>query len=111
MIAIFDNNLPLSLARQMGQLQTGVAVSHIVELGLQDRSDASLRRRWKHDEVIWITRDEDFWMRRRLGPWFGFSSTIRGLCFCVRSWLRQSREACPNSAPAPAFWSAGNGWH
>ena len=62
MIAIVDNNLPLSMARRMGQLQNRVAVSHLVDLGLQDLTDQSLRRHWRHDDVIWITRDEDFWL-------------------------------------------------
>ena len=62
MTAIVDNNLPLSLARRMGELQDRVEVQHLVDLGLQDRTDESLRRRWRHEAVVWITRDEDFWL-------------------------------------------------
>jgi len=62
MTAVVDNNMPLSLARRMRDLQSLIPVMHIVELGLQDRSDDSLRRHWRQDEVIWVTRDEDFWL-------------------------------------------------
>ena len=62
MTAIVDNNLPLSLARRLGQLQTQVAVQHLVDLSLQNQTDQNLRRRWDKGQVIWITRDEDFWL-------------------------------------------------
>ncbi|OGV66931.1 MAG: hypothetical protein A3K19_03670 [Lentisphaerae bacterium RIFOXYB12_FULL_65_16] len=62
MTALVDNNLPLSLARRMREIQDRVEVKHLVELGLQNRTDASLRRRWRHEGIIWITRDEDFWL-------------------------------------------------
>ncbi len=62
MKAIVDNNLPLSLARQMGGSQHAVEVSHVVDLGVQDEPDAELHRRWCHEAVIWVTRDEDFWL-------------------------------------------------
>lgn len=62
MTAVVDNNLPLTLARRLRELQAGVEVKHLVELGLQNQSDDSLRQRWRRDAVIWITRDEDFWL-------------------------------------------------
>ena len=62
MTAIIDNNLPLTLARRLRELQAACEVRHLVELGLQDQSDDNLRQRWRRDTVIWITRDEDFWL-------------------------------------------------
>ena len=62
MTAIVDNNLPLSLARRMGESQREVEVKHVVELGVQDETDDDLRRRWQDQAVIWITRDEDVWL-------------------------------------------------
>ena len=62
MTAIVDNNLPLSLARRLGESQRAVTVKHVVELGVQDHPDDGLRRRWQFEPVIWITRDEDFWL-------------------------------------------------
>ena len=62
MRAIIDNNLPLVLAQRLRAAQNQVTVEHVVELGLQACSDTELRRRWEQDEIIWITRDEDFWL-------------------------------------------------
>lgn len=62
MKAIVDNNLPLSLARRLSASQRAVEVNHVVDLGVQDRSDEDLRRKWRNHAVIWITRDEDFWL-------------------------------------------------
>ena len=62
MIAVVDNNLPLSLARRLAELQKAVEVRHLVDLGLQHQSDEKLRRHWQNDEVIWVPRDEDFWL-------------------------------------------------
>jgi predicted nuclease of predicted toxin-antitoxin system len=62
MIAVVDNNLPLSLARRLAGLQSSIEVQHLVDLGLQHQSDESLRRRWRHDAIVWISRDEDFWL-------------------------------------------------
>jgi len=62
MNAIVDNNLPLSMARRLGELQNHVEVTHVVDLGVQDESDESLRKRWRHENIVWLTRDEDFWL-------------------------------------------------
>ena len=62
MTAIVDNNLPISLTRWMDADQDEVAVRHVVDLGLQDETDDALRSRWHNDSIIWVTRDQDFWL-------------------------------------------------
>ena len=60
MIAVVDNNLPLSLVRRLAERQGSVEVRHLVDLRLQHRSDESLRRHWRHEAIVWISRDKDF---------------------------------------------------
>jgi predicted nuclease of predicted toxin-antitoxin system len=62
MRAIVDNNLPLTMTRQARELAPGVDVKHVSELGLAEASDDFLRKKFSGDHVIWISRDEDFWL-------------------------------------------------
>lgn len=60
MTAIVDNNLSVSLARRMGADQSQVDVRHVVDSGLQHATDDALRSRWRSDNIVWVTRDQDF---------------------------------------------------
>ena len=62
MKAIVDNNLPVTLCRKIREIAPGAEIAHIIDLKLQDRNDHELRERFQHEPVVWITRDEDFWI-------------------------------------------------
>jgi predicted nuclease of predicted toxin-antitoxin system len=59
--AIIDNNLPVTVLKRIRTIVPDADVDHLADLGLQDLTDAQLRRRWQRREIAWITRDEDFW--------------------------------------------------
>ena len=59
---LIDNNLPVSLAIRLRKTAAGHDVQHIYDLGLQAHSDTQLMARWHHDNIIWVSRDEDFWL-------------------------------------------------
>ncbi len=62
MKAIIDNNLPATIGRRVREIKPGADIVHLIELGLQDRKDQELREHWRDDPIIWISRDEDFWL-------------------------------------------------
>jgi predicted nuclease of predicted toxin-antitoxin system len=64
MKCIVDNNLPVTLVRCIRCTWPEADIDHIHDLGLHDCCDDGLRQRWQTDPIIWITRDEDFWLRR-----------------------------------------------
>ena len=61
MKAVIDNNLPVTIRERIQEIRPDADVVHIADLGLQDQKDSELRRRWQHEEIVWVTRDEDFW--------------------------------------------------
>ena len=62
MIVILDNNLPWRMAKAIQVLAPSVKVEHLSALGMSDCDDGEIRRRLATEPVIWITRDEDFWL-------------------------------------------------
>lgn len=60
MKVIIDNNLPHSLARLLSQQRIDAA--HVVDLGLSDASDEVIRKTLSDQELIFISRDHDFWV-------------------------------------------------
>jgi predicted nuclease of predicted toxin-antitoxin system len=62
MRVILDNNLPCRMASVLRSSLPDVEVAHLNELGASDWSDDALRKRWASEFVVWVTRDEDFWM-------------------------------------------------
>ena len=49
------------MRERIQEMRPDADVVHIAHLGLQDQKDSQLRHRWQHDEIVWVTRDEDFW--------------------------------------------------
>lgn len=62
MRAIVDSNLPVTLVKRVRTLNANVAIEHIRDSGMADASDGLIRRKWAEESLIWITRDEDFWI-------------------------------------------------
>jgi predicted nuclease of predicted toxin-antitoxin system len=62
MHALVDNNLPITLVKRIRVDIPDFAIDHIYDLGLASCSDSAIRRRFADEEIIWITRDEDFWL-------------------------------------------------
>jgi predicted nuclease of predicted toxin-antitoxin system len=60
MRVVVDNNLPRSLARLLGQ--SGIEAAHVLDLGLANVSDRVLRERLAGAPVIFLSRDDDFWV-------------------------------------------------
>lgn len=63
MCALVDNNLPLTMTRKIRELDKSLDIKHISELGLGNASDDFLRNRFSSEHIIWISRDEDFWLK------------------------------------------------
>ena len=40
----------------------GIEVAHLSELDASNWDDGALRKRWADEFIVWVTRDEDFWM-------------------------------------------------
>jgi len=59
MKVVIDNNLPWSLARILRQRSLDAV--HVVDLGLANASDQKLREYFATQEVILLSRDDDFW--------------------------------------------------
>ena len=59
---ILDNNLPQRMAMAFQALLPDFAIVHIGDLGMADCTDGEIRIRLGLESVIWITRDEDFWL-------------------------------------------------
>ena len=60
MKVVIDNNLPMSLARLLGA--AGGEAVHIHALGLANASDHALRRHFAGEQMIFVSRDDDFWV-------------------------------------------------
>ena len=59
MKVVVDNNLPRSLADLL--TQNGIEATHVLDLGLADASDEILRKRLVNQDIILLSRDDDFW--------------------------------------------------
>ena len=62
MRVILDNNLPWRMASVLRSSLPGIEVAHLSELGASDWDDDMIRKRWAEEFVVWVTRDEDFWI-------------------------------------------------
>ena len=62
MNVILDNNLPWRMAKALQAMLPDCRVAHLSDLGMSDCDDGEIRRRLAAEPVIWITRDEDFWL-------------------------------------------------
>ena len=60
MKVVVDNNLPFSLAALLRKSK--IDAVHVVEANISDASDDVLRERFLKDEIIFLTRDNDFWL-------------------------------------------------
>lgn len=60
MRAIIDNNLPVTLAERIAEIDSALTIEHVVNLGVQHLPDAALKRLFHDGDTVWITRDEDF---------------------------------------------------
>lgn len=60
MKVVLDNNLPKSLAQLL--VERGFEAVHVREMGLSAASDAELRRRLADEQIIFVSRDGDFWL-------------------------------------------------
>jgi len=61
MRVILDNNLPRRMAKSLQGLAPGCDVCHLSDLECRLR-DGEIRRRLGGESIVWITRDEDFWL-------------------------------------------------
>jgi predicted nuclease of predicted toxin-antitoxin system len=62
---VVDNNLPISLAKALSQ--KGFEATHVLDVGLGSAPDQILRERFRKTELVFVTRDNDFWMQRPAG--------------------------------------------
>lgn len=60
MKVVLDNNLPKSLARLL--VERGFEAAHVRELGLSGASDTELRRHLAGEQIVFVSRDGDFWL-------------------------------------------------
>lgn len=65
MKVVLDNNLPKSLARLLAE--RGFEAAHVRELGLSGAPDAELRSRLAAEQIVFISRDGDFWLNHPEG--------------------------------------------
>ena len=59
MKVVIDNNLPRSLARLL--TQNGIEAIHVIDQELSDVSDEVLRKTFAKQEIVFVSRDADFW--------------------------------------------------
>ena len=59
MKVVIDNNLPWSLARLL--TQNGIEAIHVVDKELSDVSDDVLRKTFSKQDIVFVSRDADFW--------------------------------------------------
>jgi len=59
---ILDNNLPWRMAPVLRSSLPDIEVAHVSEMGTSNWDDNMIRKRWAEEFVVWISRDEDFWM-------------------------------------------------
>lgn len=59
---IVDNNLPLVFTRRLRENHPDVDISHVSDFGAEDWSDQQFRQKWRGTFIVWISRDEDFWI-------------------------------------------------
>jgi len=59
MKVVIDNNLPRSLARLL--TQNGIEAIHVIDQELSDVSDDVLRKTFAKQEIVFVSRDADFW--------------------------------------------------
>ena len=50
------------MASALRTMLPGVEVMHLSELGASDWDDGMIRKRWAEEFIVWVTRDEDFWL-------------------------------------------------
>ncbi|MGA1194672.1 MAG: DUF5615 family PIN-like protein [Kiritimatiellia bacterium] len=62
MRAIVDNNLPVTMVRRIREMNSSISLQHLSEIGLADAADDFLRKYFVGEEIVWISRDEDFWI-------------------------------------------------
>jgi predicted nuclease of predicted toxin-antitoxin system len=55
---LIDNQLPVALARRLGEL--GHDVQHVVQVGLDEAADVDVWRRATADRRVVVSKDEDF---------------------------------------------------
>lgn len=65
MKVVLDNNLPRSLGRLL--VEHGFEAVHVREIGLSGASDAELKNRLAGEQIIFVSRDGDFWLNHPEG--------------------------------------------
>lgn len=60
MRVVVDNNLPYSLARRLSQ--AGLTAIHVLDLGMASVADHVLRERLAGEAIVFLSRDDDFWL-------------------------------------------------
>ena len=60
MKVVIDNNLPYSLTTLLRN--AGIEATHVIDAKLADVDDNVLRKHFAKDPIIFLTRDNDFWI-------------------------------------------------
>ena len=50
------------MASALRSVLPDVEVHHLSDLGASNWDDDVIRARWAEEFIVWVTRDEDFWM-------------------------------------------------
>jgi predicted nuclease of predicted toxin-antitoxin system len=66
MKVVVDNNLPYSLAQLLRASK--IDAIHVLDVKLADVDDNVLRKHFASEEIIFLTRDNDFW-ENHPAPW------------------------------------------
>ncbi|MBI2059219.1 MAG: DUF5615 family PIN-like protein [Nitrospirae bacterium] len=95
---IVDNNLPASLAHLIRS--AGFDASHVVEIGMGSASDAEIRRKYDQENIIFVSRDSDFWFQRPKGWSVAWISVHNPTLAQLRGPIAQRlKEALPRMTP------------
>jgi len=67
MTVILDNNLPWRMVKSLQAVLPDCRVLHVSDMGMSSCEDKEIKRRLAAEPVVWITRDEDFWLDAPVG--------------------------------------------